>query len=180
MMGPDSTARYWSLLLLNLLGASEASVMEQVIEDDSLLDVIEKLLQPSQCETTSHAALDCIMTRGHPAAAFGQQNVTSREAASRSDEEAWAVSQRLDGALSRVQAAWLIANMCDTHGPEAGRKLVPTEHNVRGGVARGLMHLLAEAVSADVVAAESDKDLARYSVRIRGRRGALGDVDSEW
>ena len=153
--------------------------MDAVLEDDGLMDLIVKLLEPSEFRD-SHASELSLKSGDHETASFGHQNhLSEKDMVARSEEGAWAVSQRLDEALSRVQAAWLIAHLCDTLGLEAGRKLVSADYG-NGGAARGLVGLLAEAVGADAAAAESDAELSRYSVRIRGRRGALGDVDSEW
>ena len=91
----------------------------------------------------------------------------------------------LDGALARVQAAWLVAHLSSL-GPTGEDSEVLLED----GVVPGLVRLLAEAVDAVTLATAATGEHGRH-LDAWGRRGTaaaaewvdgalLEEVDSEW
>lgn len=171
--GPDSTARYWALLLVNLLGAAEPPVLEEA-QARGLMGLAGELLslRPPLRETTDRPQ------------DVGVRASVSPKAHQPVEDAAWRASQVLDAALVRVQAAWLVAHLSSL-GPSQEEDTL-----LEGDVVRGLVRLLAEAVDAGTLAAAS-AGAAHGGGHAQGRRGAaavewsdgesnMDEVDSEW
>jgi hypothetical protein len=147
LSSPHSSVRYWVSCLLSAMAS----------EDES--GFLEEML----AQGLQHQLIDVLKNN----------TIISLEDLDQEGEDAamWAASQRLDGALAKVQAAWLMLKIgaSDAEGVGEGG----AASLVRAGAIRPLISLLAEALDARRLLANGNRQVGRIKRR-RSSEGGSG------
>ena len=139
----NPSVRYWTNCLLSAL-----------CNDDQPAFVEEMLCQGIQYQLINALQMD-------------SEVIVDEKQGLSNDAEMWADAQRLDGALSRVQAAWLISKIASSDVEGVGEGGAASL--VRAGAVKPLVLLLQEALSA-----ERKKNGGEGFGRIKRRRSSEG------